>query len=246
MMPSIQINKLSLNHGSKSIVRNLSLSIQPGETFALLGINGAGKSSIVKAVLDFMDLASGDISINGINSTQSQSRQPLAFIPEKFTPPYYCTGQQFIDFTLAAHKSHNAQKSQALVLRYCELLNLDPHSLKQTIKSYSKGMCQKLGLIVVFAVDKPLYILDEPMSGLDPASRAQLRHVFSLLKAEGKTLFFCTHMLADVEAICDRIGILHQGKLSFVGSPAQCREQFNADSLELAFLNATGFSSVEV
>lgn len=186
-MPFIHITKLSLSHGSTSIVSNISLSIEQGESFALLGINGAGKSSIVKAILDFIDRDSGKIYIQGIPNKQPRARQLLAFIPEKFTPAYYSTGQQFIDFTLTAH---GVKEKQDRVLELCGLLALDVNQLKQPIQSYSKGMCQKLGLIAVFAAEKPLYTLDEPMSGLDPAARAHVRGVFAKLKEEGKTLFF--------------------------------------------------------
>ncbi|PIE36714.1 MAG: ABC transporter ATP-binding protein [Gammaproteobacteria bacterium] len=232
----IKLHQIRIAYGNRCVVRALDLHIARGEVFALLGSNGAGKSSTVKAILNFIDIAAGHIRIDGVPHTQARARQPLVFIPEKFVPPYYSTGQQFIDFTL---RMHGLRVAEPAVQAYCALLDFNADSLKQPIKSYSKGMCQKLGLIAALATDKPLYLFDEPMSGLDPAARARLRDVFARLKAEGKTLFFCTHMLADVEAVCDRVGILHGGELVFVGSPAACCEHFNADSLDQAFLAAT-------
>lgn len=233
----IEFNQVSIAYDHQAVVKDLTLHIPMGEIFALLGSNGAGKSSSLKAMLDFIDIAQGHIRIRGIDHRQAQARRCLVYVPEKFSPPYYYTGQQFIDFTLAAHQ---APKEVDRLAHYCQLLNLEPDCLKDSIKTYSKGMAQKLGLIAALASNKAILVLDEPMSGLDPTARARLRQLFGQLKAEGRTVLMCTHMLHDVEDICDRVGILHDRQLRFVGTAQQCREQFNADSLDKAFLRATG------
>ena len=104
------------------------------------------------------------------------------------------------------------------------------------VRSYSKGMTQKLGLAACFLARKDLYVLDEPMSGLDPKARALLKARLQDLRARGCTLFFSSHALADVEEICDRMASLHDGHLRFVGSPAECRRRYEADSLEQAYM----------
>lgn len=239
-MSALDIQNLSLSYGHNAVLKNASLSIENGEVFALLGSNGAGKSTTIKAILDFVDIDQGHILIKDIPHTKNTARQPLAFLPEKFTPPYFTSGQQFIEFTFSAH---NRRTSTHKVKQYCDMLSFDYEKLKQPIRSYSKGMSQKLGLIATLSLDKPLYIFDEPMSGLDPGARAQVRSVFSKMREEGKTLFFCSHMLADIEDLCDRIAILHQGQLIFVGSPEECKHHYHADNLDQAFLKATDFFS---
>ncbi len=118
-----------------------------------------------------------------------------------------------------------------------EALDLDPAALGRPVRAYSKGMAQKLGLAACFLSGKRLLILDEPVSGLDPKARALVKRHLLRLKAAGHTLFFSTHALPDVEELCDRMAILHGGEIRFVGSPAECRERFEAETLEQAFLN---------
>jgi ABC-2 type transport system ATP-binding protein len=116
-------------------------------------------------------------------------------------------------------------------------LDIDPDALGKLARAYSKGMTQKLGLAACFLSDAGLFILDEPMSGLDPKARALVKRQLAALKAAGKTLFFSSHVLADVEELCDRMAILHGGELRFVGAPVDCRAQFSAASLEDAYLS---------
>jgi ABC-2 type transport system ATP-binding protein len=118
-----------------------------------------------------------------------------------------------------------------------QALDLDGGVLAQPVRTYSKGMTQKLGLAASFLSGRALYVLDEPMSGLDPKARALLKRYLQGMKKEGRTLFFSSHTLADVEEICDRMAILHQGELRFVGTPAEHCQHFNAATLEQAFLN---------
>jgi ABC-2 type transport system ATP-binding protein len=115
-------------------------------------------------------------------------------------------------------------------------LDLDPAALDRPARFYSKGMAQKLGLAATLLSGKDLLVLDEPMSGLDPRARALLKRRLTALKADGHTLFFSTHLLTDVEDLCDRLAVLHGGRVRFVGSPEECRAAFGAPTLEAAFL----------
>jgi len=126
--------------------------------------------------------------------------------------------------------------NEALALEMLAALDLDAAALSRPVRAYSKGMTQKLGLASCFLANKDIYVLDEPMSGLDPKARALLKAQLTRQREAGRTLFFSSHALADVEEICDRMAILHQGELRYVGSPAGCREQFGAATLEQAYL----------
>jgi ABC-2 type transport system ATP-binding protein len=117
-------------------------------------------------------------------------------------------------------------------------LDLDPGVLSRPVRTYSKGMAQKLGLATCFLSRRELLVLDEPMSGLDPKARALFKDYLLQARDERQTLFFTTHLLNDVDSLCDRLAILHQGEVRFIGSPEDCCERFSTDSLEHAYLKA--------
>lgn len=216
---------------------DLSLSVNVGEFFGLVGVNGAGKTTLIKSLLDFCEINSGSVEIFGTDHRQAQARGRLAYLPERFLPPYYLTGRDFLQFMARLHR---VAVDEAQAARMLATLDLDASALSKPVRDYSKGMAQKLGLAACFLSGKDLLVLDEPMSGLDPKARALLKKYLQQLKEQGKTLFFSTHMLHDVEALCDRIAILHGGKMRFTGSPQQCCEQFGAGNLEQAYLNCIG------
>ena len=216
---------------------DLNLSVHAGEFFGLVGVNGAGKTTLIKSLLDFCDIDSGSVEIFGIDHRQSQARARLAYLPERFLPPYYLTGRDFLQFMARLHR---VAMDEAQMMQMLATLDLDVSALAKPVRDYSKGMAQKLGLAACFLSGKDLLVLDEPMSGLDPKARALLKTYLQQLRAQGKTLFFSTHMLHDVEALCDRIAILHGGNVRFVGSPQECCAQFGAENLEQAYLNCIG------
>ena len=170
---------------------------------------------------------------HGQAGLEEQSRKPLAFLPERFMPPYYLNGRDFLKYIL---KLQGLPYQEAPALEMLAALDLDAAALSRPVRAYSKGMTQKLGLASCFLANKAIYVLDEPMSGLDPKARALLKAQLTRQREAGRTLFFSSHALADVEEICDRMAILHQGELRYVGSPAGCREQFGAATLEQAYL----------
>ena len=216
----------------KTVLRGLSLHIAKGEFFGLVGMNGAGKTTLIKCLLDFCAADSGTIEIFGISNRLTQARAPLAFLPERFMPPYYLTGMDFLKYMLKLQAMpYDGAEIEALL----QGLDLEAAALTRPVRSYSKGMTQKLGLAACFLARKDLYVLDEPMSGLDPKARALLKARLQDLRTRGCTLFFSSHALADVEEICDRMAVLHEGQLRFVGSPDECRRCYEADTLEQAY-----------
>jgi len=228
------ISKLNKSYHSHRVLKGISLKVEAGEVFCLVGVNGAGKTTLLKCILDFHKAEKGEITIFGTSSEQTLSRQNFGYLPERFLPPYYLNGQQFLNYIFDLHKSKVDQKEVLLMLKD---LDLSDEILKKSVRKFSKGMAQKLGLAALILLDKKLLILDEPMSGLDPKARALVKKQLKLAKEKGKTIFFSSHLLADVEELSDRIGILHEGSIEFCGSPAECKQQYNADTLEQAFLN---------
>jgi ABC-2 type transport system ATP-binding protein len=233
--PALSIQHLSKSYGRQPVLRDVSLDLQPGETFGLVGMNGAGKTTLIKCLLDFCAIDGGRIEILGLSHREPRARRPLAYLPENFLPPPYLTGAEFVKYILELRgEPYSDEAARAMFAA----LDIDPSALDRLARSYSKGMTQKLGLAACFLGEASLFLLDEPMSGLDPKARALLKRRLAAIKAAGKTLFFSSHVLADVEELCDRMAILHGGELRFVGPPADCRGQFAAASLEEAYLAA--------
>lgn len=230
----ILISQLEKSYRSHQVFEGVSLELKLGEMFCLVGINGAGKTTLLKCILDFHKAEQGTITIFDTLSTQTLSRQYLAYLPERFLPPYYLNGQQFLNYIFDLHNSKVDHKKTLTMLND---LDLSDEILKKPVRKFSKGMAQKLGLAALLLLDKKLLILDEPMSGLDPKARALVKKQLKLAKENGKTIFFSSHLLADVEELSDRIGILHNGEIAYCGSPENCKKQYGADTLEQAFLN---------
>ena len=222
------------SYGRQQILSSIDLSITKGEFLGLVGVNGAGKTTLIKCMLDFTSIDSGTITIFDKDHTQTIARERLAYLPERFTPPYYLTGQDFLDYMTRLYCQPYDSEN---VDRLLSILDLDPDALEKPVRQFSKGMSQKLGLVASLLSNKDLLIMDEPMSGLDPKARAYLKQHLLELKKQGQTLFFSTHLLSDVEALCDRVAILHQGKIKFSGSVDECCEHFGTDDLEQAYLN---------
>lgn len=231
--PALHFEKIIKSYDKNVALREVNLTVHAGEFFGLVGMNGAGKTTLLKCLLDFCMVDGGKIEIFGVNHRLTQARKPLVFLPERFMPPYYLTGADFLKYML---KLQNIQYEDAHAIHTLEALDLDVSALTKPVRAYSKGMTQKLGLAACFLSGKQLYVLDEPMSGLDPKARALLKIRFQQLRQQACTLFFSSHALSDVEEICDRMAILHGGELRFVGTPGECRSQFQAATLEQAYL----------
>lgn len=234
MTPSaLRFDQVDFGYAGAPVLQGVDLEVHAGECFGLVGINGAGKSSLIKCLLDFCPLDSGKIAIAGLSHRQPMAREPISFLPERFAPPYYLTGADFLTYMLKLQgKPYHLPQALAILAA----LDLAPQALDQTVRDYSKGMTQKLGLAACLLADKQIYILDEPMSGLDPKARSLLKQLLRQLGNTGRTRFLTLHALADVEELCDRFAILHNGIIQFVGTPQACCEAYQADNLEQAFM----------
>lgn len=216
-------------------LKGVSLSLRAGEIFGLIGLNGAGKTTLIKAVLDLIRVQSGVIRIFDMDSHLPAARQNLSYLPEKFHPPRYLKGSEYLSLVSSYYKK---PLDIAQAKEMAALLHLREDAIGSRISSYSKGMGQKVGLIGAFLAETPLYILDEPMSGLDPKARIALKQLLMQEKKKGHTIFFSSHILSDIDEICDRIGVIHHGELCYIGTPADFKKQYGNDTLERVFLRA--------
>ncbi|MGE3474406.1 MAG: ABC transporter ATP-binding protein [Rhodospirillaceae bacterium] len=230
----LELTHVTAGYGKKIVLNDISFALRPAEIFGLVGVNGAGKTTMIRAILD-LRRAQGAVSFFGEPNTSAKSRRRLIYLPEKFQPSSQLKGYEHLSILLAYF---NQPLDRARARAVAAALDLDPEALGRTVRTYSKGMGQKLGLVGSLLVDAPLMILDEPMSGLDPRARVLLKDQLLEARRAGRSIFFSSHILADIEEICDRIGILHGGRIIFVGSPKDFVAQYAAPSLERAFLLA--------
>jgi len=219
--------------GARRALDDAGMEVAPGAAMGLVGANGAGKTTFIKCALDLCAADAGKVKIFGLDSRQAAARARLAYLPERFVPPYYLLGREFLAMTLElAATTFDRARAMALAAE----LELDPQALERPVRQLSKGMTQKLGLAACFLLQRDLYVLDEPMSGLDPAGRVAVKSVLARLQRGGSALLFTSHVLSDVEELCSTITVLERGAARFSGAPAELCRQYGEDNLERAFL----------
>ena len=231
----LSVAQIEKSYAGRRVLTDIGFSLVPGEIFGLIGLNGAGKTTLIKILLDLISAEAGEASIFGAPTTHIDARRKLSYLPEKFQPSRYLKGMEYLSLALSYYgkKLDEAEARQKAVL-----LDLDPKVLDRRVGSYSKGMGQKLGLLGAFMTDSALLILDEPMSGLDPSARIKLKNMLIDARSRGRTVFFSSHILSDIDEICDRIGVIHEGKLFFIGTPQQFKQRYAEASLEKSFLRS--------
>lgn len=209
-----------LNQKIKSL-HDFSITVYQGETFGLLGPNGAGKTTLLKTLLGIVRPTSGRAELLGHPLGDRRVRQRIGYLPENAYLYDYLTAWEFLEFTAGLFQIPGSIQRQKIT----ELLDLvglaKSTARKKKLKQYSKGMLQRVGMAQALINDPEIVFLDEPMSGLDPMGRYRMREIILSLKQQGKTIFFNSHILADVEQICDRIAILALGELICEGSLVQ-------------------------
>jgi ABC-2 type transport system ATP-binding protein len=221
LMNAIEITHLTkIFKGKKGqkveALTDLTLEIGQGEVFGFLGPNGAGKSTTIKTLMGQIKPSGGSATIFGISATDAAARLRVGYLPEN--PAFYdfLTAREYLRFVgnaFAMPQQLVAAESEKVL----QLLDLAT-AADRPIRGYSKGMVQRLGLAQAMLHDPDLYILDEPMSGLDPIGRALVKEIIKDLRHRGKTVFFSTHITADIEVVCDRVGFIVKGRLTSVDS----------------------------
>jgi ABC-2 type transport system ATP-binding protein len=221
-------------------VNNVTLSIKNGEIFGFLGPNGAGKTTLIKMVTGILNADTGTIKINGkdIKKDPISAKMQFGFVPDDPNIFGRLTGLEYLKFMADIYQVDSDKRTQRLqsLLKQFEMSS----AAGDLIQSYSHGMKQKIIVIGALLHDPPVWILDEPMTGLDPRSSYDLKEMMRKHADAGKTVFFSTHVLDVAEKVCDRIAIINKGKVAFCGSMQEIREHAKADqSLENLFLGLT-------
>jgi ABC-2 type transport system ATP-binding protein len=229
----LSIQNVSVSYGAAPVIRGITFDVKPGEIYGLMGLNGAGKTTLIKAVLGLRGHQEGNITIFGKDRTHADSKSQLAYLPERFDPPWFLSGIEFLKFSLSLYRQPFDKEE---IIRAAGKLALEEAAIYRRVQTYSKGMRQKLGLLGTILTNCPLLILDEPMSGLDPRARALVKEMLLEAKSRGRTIFLSSHILADMDEICSRVAVLHDSEIRFVGTPAELKKKTSATHLERAFL----------
>lgn len=213
-------------------LKEINVGIKKGEVFGLLGLNAAGKSTLLKIFLELIFPTRGEFEILGEKEPGTRVRERIGFLPEDPSLYGYLSARELLDFCGKLFRiSRDSREKRASHLLYLVGLAKD----KETrIREFSRGMVQRLGIAMALMNDPELIFLDEPLSGLDPVGRRKIKDIILQLKKRGKTVFFSSHILTEVEEICDRVGIIHEGKLLCLKEMDEIRKENT--SLEEFFL----------
>jgi ABC-2 type transport system ATP-binding protein len=224
--PAIETENLSkeypfgfLNLKTKKSLENLTMRVETGEVFGFLGPNGAGKSTTIKLLMRLIFPTSGTARIQGKSIDDVRMHQNIGYLPEQ---PYfydYLTATEVLDYFARFHDLSAGDRRER-VAKMLQKVGLET-AKKIQLRKYSKGMLQRVGLAQAILHDPEVVVLDEPMSGLDPLGRREVRDIILELKHAGKTVLFSTHILTDAEMLCDRVGVIVGGKLRGVGTPGE-------------------------
>lgn len=217
-MAIIETQNLYKEYSSKfskqkvNALNDFTFSINQGEIFGLLGPNGAGKTTLIKILLAITFPTSGTAKIFGTDATNPKWKTKVGYLPENHRFPNYLTGEQVLSYYGELSGMKNDSKMKSRIDEMLAMMNLTQWR-NTKIKKYSKGMMQKLGLAQAMLSEPDLIFLDEPTDGVDPIGRKEIRDILTELKSRGKTIFLNSHLLSEVEMICDRVAILNKGDL---------------------------------
>jgi ABC-2 type transport system ATP-binding protein len=228
-------------NGKTKAVDNVNLTIPNGEIFGFLGPNGAGKTTTIKMITGIINPVSGSISINGIDIKKEdiKAKKQFGFVPDNPDMFLRLKGIEYLNFMADIYEVESEERINS-IKRLSDRFEMS-NALKDQIQSYSHGMRQKIVIMGALIHNPPVWILDEPMTGLDPRSAHILKEMMREHADKGNTVFFSTHILEVAEKICDRFAIINKGNIMFCGTFKELKEQFKEDkSLENIFLEMTG------
>jgi ABC-2 type transport system ATP-binding protein len=224
--PAIQIDGLTKDYAvgfwrkkMRRSLDHLTLQVNEGEAFGFLGPNGAGKTTTLKLLMGLIFPTSGTAQVRGRSIADTAMHREIGYMPEQ---PYfydYLTARELLDY-FARFFGYSGAERRERISRFLKLVSLS-ESADVQLRKFSKGMLQRVGIAQAILHDPQVVFLDEPMSGLDPVGRREVRDIILDLKKQGKTIFFSTHILSDAEMLCDRVAVLVGGKLQGVGAPRE-------------------------
>jgi ABC-2 type transport system ATP-binding protein len=243
---AVELKSIVKRYSEILAVDNVDLTIEKGEIFGLLGPNGSGKSTTLKMLLGLVQPDSGSVNVLGIDAQKDpvSVKQLVGYVPESPRLYEFLTGIEYLDFIGDIYGMQNAEK-QSRITEYLKALQLEGRE-GDMINGYSDGMKQKIALISAFLHRPRLLILDEPLSALDPRSARIVKDFLHQLKKQGITTIMSTHVLEIAQAVCDRIGIMYQGKILALGNMKELREMAKLpdSGLEDIFLKLTGTDDI--
>ena len=226
--------------GTKLAVNGLSFNVGKGEVFGFLGPNGAGKTTTMNVLLGYVHATGGTAELFGVDVRQPIARQRIGYLPELTYYYKFLTVEELLRF-YAKIFGLSRRTTEERIHRLLQLVELEGVS-RRPIRTYSKGMQQRVGLAQALINDPDLLLLDEPTSGLDPIGRMKVREIIQRLQEQGKTVFFSSHELGEVETVCNRVAILHQGRIQEEGQVSDLLAKYNCD-LERIFLKVVGYQT---
>ena len=217
--PVIVIDNLYKSYGDVQAVKGISMSVERGEIFGFLGPNGAGKTTTIRCLLDVIRPTSGSLRVLGLDAQQDthELHQYIGYLPGDVRLPGQMTGKQVIEYF------SRLQGRQPVLLK--ELVARFDVEMKRPLKGYSKGMRQKIGIVLAFMCDPDVLILDEPTSGLDPLLQKTFNEFLLDEQARGKTIFMSSHIMSDVEKVCQRVAVIRKGELVTLEAVEALREK---------------------
>jgi ABC-2 type transport system ATP-binding protein len=222
-VPAVATDDLRKTYGRIEALKGVSIAVEPGQIFGLLGQNGAGKSTLIKILLGIVKLTDGEAELLGKPAGNTEVRRRVGYLPEDHQFPQYHSANSLLDIYGQMYGLSRAdrRKRAAEALDYVGLKKRADYK----IRTYSKGMKQRLGIASAFFHDPEVIFLDEPTDGVDPVGRKEIRDLLLQLKGEGRTIFVNSHLLGEVEMISDRVAILHRGELKHLGTVAELTRQ---------------------
>jgi len=220
----------------KRVLHGISFGVMQGEIFGFVGPNGAGKTTTLKVLMGLIRATSGSASILGHDVRETEFRREIGFLPENAYFYDYLSGRELLDFyaRLCGVPSSNRAHRVSQLLDWVGLTE----AADVRVRTYSKGMAQRVGIAQALVHDPSVVFLDEPMSGLDPIGRKEIRDLIIRLRSEGKTVFMNTHILSDVEMVCDRVAIIVEGRIRYQGRT----EEFLSDGEQFSEIIVSGLS----
>lgn len=233
--PILKTNSLSKIYKTRGneirALNRLTIEIKRGEIMGLLGPNGAGKTTAVKLIMGFIAPSGGEIVFEDRNLLMTDTRKQFGYLPENFRPNPNLTVREYLTIQT---RLAGGKKESGMINSLLSAVGMDRFESRR-ISDLSRGMGQRLGLAQAFAGDPDFLVMDEPTSGLDPIGRNEVMDLLLEMKNSGKTIFFCSHNLSEVERICDRIGILVEGRLKFIGSVTDFIKKWGVRDLDESF-----------